>query len=223
MNNIEFNYLLLNDKYFNPCLDLLISVFTEIEPVGKHLKLTDNDLREFVSGLLMHSYHQKLTWIAIDKSKDSVVSALVFTDIYDEYNPKVELSDKMQILFNLINSLYINHEHEFNVEKNIGTHTWMVAVDKDYQKYGLLRNIYKKMSNWGLQNGYKYTLGESTNKYVISSLKKEPGHIILNTIPYSSYKYKDNYPLADLTEHTECIAYKFPFQFYPEVDFDMPK
>lgn len=222
MQSPEFKFCLLNDQYFNQATECLTEVFSINEPMGKHLKLPKIELKEFIQGLLIHAFPLNLTWIAIDNSTKKLAAVRVLTDAHNDYEPKIILGEKLQIIFNLLHSLYDNHKQELNPPKNKTLHTWMTAVSQEYQQKGLLRNLYKRGAHWAKKNGYQYCIGEATNIHNLNFLKKETDMSQLNSIEYKKFKHQGSLPFKEMEEHFECALYKYPLKYYPEVENDIP-
>ena len=217
MESEKFKFCILNTQYFKQALSCLTEVFTLIEPMGKHLNLTTYEMEHFLNELLLHAINLNLTWIAIDKETNELAGVRVLTDAFNDYEANFVPGENLKIIFSILNSLYINHQHELNTSKNTLLHTWMTAVYPKYQKKGLLKNLYKKGSHLAKTKGFQYCIGEASNIYNLNFLKKEANISQLNSIEYKSFKYFDTYPFKTLEEHYEIVLYKYPLKYYPEV------
>ncbi|KAB8029211.1 hypothetical protein [Fluviispira multicolorata] len=217
MQKSEFSYSLLNDLYFNQAVQCITQVFSSHEPMGKHLKITKEELQPFIEQLLMHAFKQKLSWIAIDNSSEKLAAVRIHTDVYDdfEYHPKTE---KLKIIFQLLNSLYENHEYLLNAPKNTMSHTWMTAVQPEFQRKGLLKNLYRLCSHNAKLKGFQYCVGEATNVHNLKFLNEEAKCSNFNKIEYKKFKYNESFPFSDIEEHLECTLYYYPLMSYPELN-----
>ncbi|WP_186647786.1 hypothetical protein [Fluviispira vulneris] len=220
-NNISFqnfHFSLLKQEHFNQAKECLARVFCTDGAMLKHLQVQQNDLNEFLDGLLNHAIPQQLSWIAVDKSTQKIVAVRVLTDFYDNYLPQSPLTKELTIIKDLITTLYDIESEELNVQKNTLLHTWMTAVEKDYQKKGLLKSLYMLGSNRAKSLGFTSCIGEASNIHNLNFLKKYTKINQLNSIIYKNYQYNEIFPFADMQEHVECVHYKYPLQFYPEAE-----
>ncbi|APJ04922.1 hypothetical protein [Silvanigrella aquatica] len=215
MNHNKFDFSLLNDKYFFETAQCLKYVLTYSEPMGKYLITNEEENTSFVDELLIHAAKQNLSWVAIDSATQKVVAARIMSDASYQLNFHPE-TEKVKIIFNLLDSIYLNHENEFNVLPKTTLHTKLTAVLPEYQRQGLLKSLYKISSHHAKKQGFKYCIGEATNKHNLNFLKKETKCEILNRIEYKKFNYQGTCPFANMEEHIECCLYKYPLQFYPE-------
>ncbi|WP_186647792.1 GNAT family N-acetyltransferase [Fluviispira vulneris] len=222
MKDTDFNFCILNDEYFNQAKFCLIKVFIENEPMGKHLKLSEDDLTEFVEGLLIHAFPQKLSWIAIDNTTNKIAAVRILTDVYNDYSPVIHSSKKLNIIFNFLESLYSNHEKVLQVKKTTLLHTWMTAVAEEHQQKGLLKTLFKHGAHWAKKQGFQYCIGEATNIHNLNFLKKYTEFSQLNAIEYKKFEFNNSYPFQNLEEHLEGVLYYYPLQYFPEIEKDMP-
>ncbi len=221
MKDSDYRFCLLNDDYFMQAKSCLIKVFIKNEPMGKHLKLSEHELTEFVEGLLIHAFPQKLSWIAIDKSTEKLVAVRVLTDAFNDYSPSIRSSENFKIIFNFLESLYINHEHILQVKKATLLHTWMTAVTEEHHQKGLLKALFKHGAHWAKKQGFQHCIGEATNIHNLNFLKKYTQFSQLNSIEYKKFAYNNSYPFQNLEEHFEGALYYYPLEYFPEVEKDI--
>lgn len=204
MNTNAIQYQLLEPRHKVLAVNLIREVFTKKEPITSHLGVSTHEFEPFVKDLVSHAIQQRLSWVALDKATKKIAGARITTDYAKDFLPG-EYGENMNIVGDFLNK--VAHSNRISHKKTVHSH--MVAVDPQYARLGIAKNLLGWASSWAYSKGYRYSVGEVTNQNNRKLLEQIPSYQALHRVEYKSYSYKGKRPFLTLNEHDACVLFRF--------------
>jgi GNAT superfamily N-acetyltransferase len=206
MDTVE--YRLLSKQTSEQAIDCICKVFLAGEPLSKHMRVSEQEFRPFVSDLVKHSLRSHLSWIAVDSDTGVLVGARIITDLADDFHPTRNFGAKMSVILNFLGAVASPLKRNDELSRGKTAHAHMVAVSESYQGLGIAKKLLHLSSEWAYKNGFTPSVGEVTSAYNQRILKNSTGFKPLHSIDYETYEFQGTNPLKGIKGHEQCILFE---------------
>jgi GNAT superfamily N-acetyltransferase len=207
-----FVYQVLEDDHATQAIMCLCNVFSAQEPLGKAIGISPDELAPFVTDLVQYAIKTNLSWIAIDKMSSRVVGVRILTDFHNDFTPGSYKGEKLNAIFNFLENLYTVQTHDEQDKIKPLLHCWMVAVLPEFQRQGILRNLYRAGKLRALKKGYRFGIEEVTSKHNLAFLESEVSVKKINTIYYAQYQDSGAFPFLFSVDTKACVLCQYPLE-----------
>lgn len=190
------------------CVDiirLLARVFSQSEPPAVAMRLTVEDMEQFlalaVPGVIPHG----LTVVSRDAQTGSLTGVL-FTD--DFAAPPVldvsRISPKFLPIFSMLGELDEQFRNGRTISPGEYLHLFMLAVDAQFAGQGIGQTLIRTCIENGTRKGYQIALTEATGK-VSQHIFRKNGFVDRFSVSYQTFTFENRVVFASIREHERAI------------------
>ncbi len=209
----ELAYTKLSTANLESASNCVCKTFAYNEPLARHLEMTEEDLKPFFHPLLVHSLEDDLSWVASIKETGEVIGASICTDCANDFYPERSFTPKLEYTLKLFDDLwrpFIQETHLY--PKGYLAHGYVAAVLPEYQRLGILTQLYQVSFAHGWKKGYRKVMGEITSQYSLNFMRKIPILKECHAISYADYEVDGKKVFSGMDTHEKCILFSLSFE-----------
>lgn len=210
--SLQFKLLYIWKNHIAGAMQCASAAFQNTNTIVSHLGMEERDFMPFLEQLLEHALVDELSWVATDNSTGKIVGIAISTDIANDYMPPLTTGTKLDAMLKLVYDLWAPYIEEMNVNKGTVLHGYLSGVLQDYQRLGILNELFRFSNTWAYGKGYKMVMGEASSQYSLNFVRKWPYLKEINEIIYENYEIDGKKPFYGIKTHEKCVLFSFPIK-----------
>ncbi|GEM_PF-1992614 len=194
----NYQYEVLNDKHYDPVVDVISRTFCEDEPMTKYLGITQNAIIPFAQLIVEKAIKDGLSVVALENNK--VVACTIVEDMADPLNLAIEIDPRFKIIFSLLEHLGTDFFNERVPDKGHIAHLFITAVDKNYHGQGLSIKINFESIRLAKDKKFDFMCCKFTDAYNERGTVKniQNSKLLIRSCIYKDFIYEGKKPFENL-------------------------
>ena len=196
---------LLQKKYLEQTISLLVDVFTSSEPLTTAIGITADEFYSFAEIICKRAIINNLSHIAINTETSEVLGAVISEDWATQLSEDAgNFHQKFDIMFALVKDLHEQYETTRKVVRGKLLHIFLLAVKEQYRNKGIARNLLAENIERARQENFSGAVIEVTGQ-ISQYLARYHGFEERGSIDYQTYQYKGRKVFEGIKDHQRCI------------------
>ncbi|VVC74925.1 hypothetical protein AQUSIP_01990 [Aquicella siphonis] len=194
----RYSYEILQPVHVDRTASMFIRSFCDSEPMTRYVNMDYDSFAPFARAVVQKAANDGLSIVALDGGK--VIACALTEDIVDPLPMTFNVSPKFKYIFALLEQLTSGFLHGKQFQKKHVAHLFITAVDEDYRKNGLSKQVNFRAMSLAADEGFSFMVSELTNIYnelgIMHHLKN--ASLLLGSQVYREYTLDGVRPFANL-------------------------